>query len=75
MQYGCSISQLVYRAIGVNQHLRVAIYPLVELLICRRCLVDVDLVRYDKAGFGLAGNDHVPQISVIRFDIALPSTD
>lgn len=32
-------------------------------------------MRNDEAGLGLASNNHISQISVVRFDIALPGSE
>ena len=59
----------------MDQNLRVPILPPVKLLIRFWCLVNTDLVRDDKRGFGAAGDDHVAQVSIVLLYIALACAD
>ena len=59
----------------MNQHLGVAINPLVELLVRLRRIVDVDVVTDDEAGLGAAGDDQVAQVAVVGFDVALARSE
>ena len=55
----------------MDQHLGITLNPLVKLLICLRCVIDVDLMADDEAGFGAAGDDQVSEVAVVGFDVAL----
>lgn len=57
--------------VRVNQNFRVSIYPLVELLVRARRIVNVDFMRDDKAWLRFSGDDEVPQVSVVRFHVTL----
>ena len=57
--------------IRMNEHLRIAIDSLVELLIRVRCLLDADLVTDDKAGFGFSSDYQVTKVTVVPFDVGL----
>lgn len=59
----------------MNQHLGVAINPLIELLVRLRCLVDVDVVADNEAGLGAAGDDQVAQVAIVGFDVALARSE
>ena len=58
----------------MDQHLRIPLDPLVKLLVCRRRVVDVDLVRHDEARLSLARYNHVAKIPVVRLHVTLPGT-
>jgi hypothetical protein len=58
-------------SVRMDQHLRVPLNPLVELLIRSRGLVDAHVMGHDEAGLGPARDDQITEITVIRFDIAL----
>lgn len=55
----------------MDQDLGIALNPLVKLLVCRRSVINIDLVRDDKAGICLSRDDHVSQVPVVIFDVAL----
>ncbi len=55
----------------MNEHLRVAIDPLVELLVGVRRLLDADLVADDEAGFGFSGDDQVTEVAIVSLDVGL----
>lgn len=55
----------------MDQHLGVAVYPAVELVVCVDRAVQSDLVADDKAWLGLAGDDKVTKVAVVRLDVAL----
>lgn len=57
----------------MNQHLGISLDPLIKLLICRRGIVDGDLVADNEAGLRLAGDDQVAEIPVVVLDVALAS--
>ena len=59
----------------MNDDLRVSIFPFVELLIGGLSISKCNLVRNHEAGLGLAGNDHIPEVSVISLHIALSSAE
>jgi hypothetical protein len=56
----------------MDQHLRVALEPLVEQVIRLLRLLDPNLVRNDEARLGLARDDEIPEVPVVLFDVALP---
>lgn len=58
----------------MNQHLRIALDPFVKLFVCRRRIIDINLMRYYEAWLGLARHNHVSEIPVVGFDVALPSS-
>ena len=59
------------RSVRMDQHLGITLNPLVKLLICLRCVIDVDLMTDDEARFGAAGDDQVSEVAVVGFDVAL----
>ena len=59
-------------SVRMNQHLRVALNTLVELLVCPRRLIDLNLVGDDKRRVSTAGDDHVAQVAIVLLDVALP---
>ena len=59
----------------MNNHFGVSILPLVEFLICSLGVIKPDLMRDNKARFGLTRNDHVSQVSVVCLDIALTGAE
>jgi hypothetical protein len=67
-----SYHQLVQSPIRMDQHLRIPLDPLVKLLICRRRVVDINLVRHNEARLGLARYYHVAKIPVVRLHVTLP---
>lgn len=58
----------------MNQHLRISLDPFVKLFVCRRRIIDINLMRYHEAWLGLARNNHISEIAVVGFDVALPSS-
>lgn len=59
----------------MDENLGVPVDPLVKLLICGSCVVDVYLMGHHKARFGSARNDQVTQIPVVCLDVALTSLE
>lgn len=53
------------------QHLSVTLNPLVELHICIRCIIDTDLMADNERRLRNTRNDQVPQLPVVRLDVAL----
>lgn len=62
---------LRYGTVRVDENLRVTVYPTVELVVCVRGFVDVDVVANNEAGLRLAGDDHVTKVPVVCLDVAL----
>jgi hypothetical protein len=58
-------------SIGMDKHLRIPVNPLVEFLIRHLCILDRNLMANHKARLCLPRNDQIPQVPVIRLDIAL----
>ena len=58
----------------MNQDLRISLYPLIELLVCHRSVINCDLVRNDEAWLCSSSNNEISQMSVVSLDIALTST-
>ena len=58
----------------MDQHLRIPLDPLVKLLVCRRRVVDINLVRHNEARLSLARYNHVAEIPVVRLHVTLPGT-
>src|SRR5690606_21888060 len=65
---GCPVS-------GVQHDLRVAVHPLVELVIGVGRLVQSELVGDDEAGLRPALDDHVAQVPVVALHVALTRAD
>lgn len=61
--------------VGVDENLGVPVDSLIELLIGSLRIINVNLMRDDEAGLGLACNDQVTQISVVSLDVALASAE
>ena len=59
----------------MNQHLRIPLDPLIELLIRRRRLLDRALTRHNEAQVGSARDDHVAQVEAIVLDVVLTRAD
>lgn len=59
------------RSIGMQQHLRVSLDPLVELLVCVWRRVKIDLVRYHERRLRSPRDDQVAKVAVIGLHIAL----
>jgi hypothetical protein len=55
----------------MNKHFRVSLNPLVKLFISHLRIINPNLMADDKARFGLARYDEIPQVPVISLDIAL----
>lgn len=63
------------RSVRVNEHFGIPILSHVKLAVGHFRIVDGDLMRDDEARLGLAGNDELSRVSVVRFDIALTSRE
>lgn len=61
--------------IRMNDNLSIPILPLIKLLISSFRIRKTNFMRDHKAGLGLARDNHVPQVPVIRLDVALPSAE
>lgn len=59
----------------MDNHLGVAVLALVELVVGDFGVVEPDLMRNDKARLGLARDDHVAQVAVVRLDVALAGAE
>jgi hypothetical protein len=59
----------------VDNDLGVSVNPLIELVVCRLCVFDSDLVRDNKARLRFAGDDQVAQLAVVGFYIALAGSE
>ena len=59
----------------MDQDLGIALNPLVKLLVCRRSVINIDLVRDDEARICLSRDDHVSQVPVVFLDVALACAD
>lgn len=59
----------------MNDNLGPAILPFVELVIRILGISQSNLMGDDETRFGLASNDHIPEVSIICFHIALASTN
>src|SRR5258706_3831504 len=55
----------------LEDDLGVAVYPLVELVIGLRRLIETDIVGHHEARRGPAVNDHVAQLAVVPLDVGL----
>lgn len=55
----------------MDEHLCIPVDPFVKLVIRNLGVLNSNLVRDDKAGLCLAGNDEVTQVSVVGLDVAL----
>lgn len=62
-------------AIRVNQYFSVPVDPLVKLLICYGSIFDANFVGNNEARLRLSCNDQIPQVAVIRLDVALASAE
>lgn len=67
--------ELVKGAIGMKQHLCVAINSLVELVVSIDSFVDVDFMRNDERRLGAARDDEVAQLTVVGLDVTLASAE
>ena len=59
--------------VRVNNNLGIPILPLIKLVISNFGASEIDLVGDHKARLRLASNDHITQVPVVSFDIALTS--
>lgn len=59
----------------MDENLGITINSLVKLLVRNFRIFNVDLVGHDKAGLGLARNDQISQVPVVRLDVALAAAD
>lgn len=57
----------------MDQHLGITFHTFVELLVSARYIIYIDLVRDNERWLSPAGYNKVPQIAIIRFDVALAS--
>lgn len=62
-------------SIRVNNDLGIPILPLIKLLISSLRIRKTNLMRNHKAGLGLAGDNHVPQVPVVGFNVALAGAE
>ena len=59
----------------MNQDLGIALNSLVKFLVCGRRVIDVNIVRDDKARICLSRDNHVSQVSIVLLNIALACAD
>lgn len=59
----------------MNDNLGPAILPFVELVIRILGICQSNLMGDDETRFGLASNDHIPEVSIVCFHIALASAN
>lgn len=59
----------------MDNNLRIPILSLIKLLISSLRISKSDLVRNHKAGLRFPRNDHIAQVAVVGFDVALPSPE
>jgi len=55
----------------MDQHLRIPIDALIELLIRARRVIDVDLMGDHKTRLRAPGDDQVAQVAIVGLDVAL----
>lgn len=56
----------------MDKNLCEPILPLIELVVSSRGITEADFVGDDEAGLGFTRNDHITEVSIVCFDIALP---
>lgn len=57
------------------QDFRISFHPLIEFLVRSGRLVDANFVTDDKTGICFAGDDHITEIAIVLFDVALPRAE
>lgn len=66
---------IIKTPIRVNEDFSVSAFLLVEFFISHRRISEIDFMRDDEAGFGLAGNYDVSQIPIIGLDVTLACSE
>ena len=64
-------SRLKLSPVRMDQHLRIPIDALIELLIRARRLIDTDLMRHHETRLRAPRNNQVAQVAVVVLDVAL----
>lgn len=59
----------------MNNDLGVSVNPLIELLVCRLCVFDSNLVRDNKTRLCFAGDNQVAELAVVGFYVALAGAE
>lgn len=59
----------------MQEHLSVALNPLIELVVCHDGIVKVNFVRHNEGRLGSSRDDQVTQVAVVRLDVALTCTE